>query len=101
MSIPCRREIGIRTALGADRGSVLQMVLWQGFRLTLAGVTIGLAVAFAVNRLLTSLLFGVAPFDPPTIAAVVALMAGRRARGVLSPGARGDARGSDDCAREN
>ena len=70
-----RREIGIRMALGADRSSVLQMVLGQGLRLTVAGVTIGLAVAFAVNRLLASLLFGVAPFDPTTMAVVVGLMA--------------------------
>jgi predicted permease len=71
-----RREIGIRMALGADRSSVLQMVLGQGLRLTIAGVAIGLAVALAVNRLLASLLFGVAPFDPVTMMAVVALMAG-------------------------
>jgi predicted permease len=69
-----RREIGIRMALGADRSSVLQMVLGQGLRLTVAGVAIGLAVALAVNRLLASLLFGVAPFDPLTMAAVVGLM---------------------------
>jgi ABC-type antimicrobial peptide transport system permease subunit len=69
-----RREIGIRMALGADRASVLQMVLGQGMRLT-AGVAIGLAVAFSLNRLLTSLLFGVAPFDPLTLVSVVGLMA--------------------------
>jgi predicted permease len=69
-----RREIGIRMALGADRASVLRMVLSQGLRLTLIGVTTGLAAAFGMNRLMASLLFGVRPSDPLTIAAVVLLM---------------------------
>ena len=69
-----RREIGIRMALGADRASVLRMVLGQGLRLTMAGVAGGLAGAFATTRLLSSLLFGVRPTDPATIAAVVGLI---------------------------
>jgi predicted permease len=71
-----RREIGIRMALGADRPSVLRMVLSQGLRLTLFGILTGLSAAFALNRLLVSLLFGVKPTDPLTIAAVVALISG-------------------------
>ena len=70
-----RREIGIRMALGADRRSVLRMVLSQGLGLTLVGVIGGLAVAFAMNRVLASLLFGVRSSDPATIGGVVALMA--------------------------
>jgi predicted permease len=70
-----RREIGIRMALGADRGSVLRMVLSQGLGLTLVGVVCGLVVAFAMNRVLASLLFGVRPSDPATIGGVVALIA--------------------------
>jgi putative ABC transport system permease protein len=69
-----RREIGIRMALGADRGSVMRMVLSQGLRLTLIGVIAGLAAAFAMNRVLASLLFGVRPSDPATIASVVTLI---------------------------
>ena len=71
-----RREIGIRMALGADRASVLRMVLSQGLRLTLVGVVAGLAAAFATTRLLASLLFGVRATDPATIAAVVGLISG-------------------------
>jgi predicted permease len=69
-----RREIGIRMALGADRQSVLRLVLAQGLGLTVAGVAGGLAIAFAMNRVLASLLFGVRPSDPATIAGVVILM---------------------------
>jgi ABC-type antimicrobial peptide transport system permease subunit len=70
-----RREIGIRIALGAGRGSVLRMVLSQGLGLTVVGVASGLAVALAMNRVLGSLLFGVRPSDPATIAGVVVLIA--------------------------
>ena len=71
-----RREIGIRMALGADRQSVLGLVLAQGLGLTVAGVAGGLAIAFAMNRVLASRLFGVRPSDPGTIAPVVALIGG-------------------------
>jgi ABC-type antimicrobial peptide transport system permease subunit len=50
------------------------MVLSQGLRLTLFGLVIGLAAAFAMNRVLVSLLFGVRPSDPITIASVVAII---------------------------
>jgi ABC-type antimicrobial peptide transport system permease subunit len=67
-----RREIGIRMALGAAQQSVLRQVMSQGLLLTIAGIVIGLAGAFALNRLIASLLFGVQPTDVATIAAVVA-----------------------------
>lgn len=67
-----RREIGIRMALGADQGNVLGQVLKQGLVLTTIGIVVGLAGAFALNRLIASLLFGVRPTDPTTLVAVVA-----------------------------
>jgi len=68
------REIGIRMALGAERGEVFGMILRQGARLAGWGVVVGLAVAFAVTRLMRALLYGVEPFDPPTFVAVPVLL---------------------------
>jgi putative ABC transport system permease protein len=68
-------EIGIRKALGAQPGDVLFMVVRQGLLLTLAGIVIGLAGAFAVTRLMQSLLFGVRAADPLTFAVVPILVA--------------------------
>jgi predicted permease len=70
-----RREIGIRMALGADRGSVLSQVMRQGLILTAVGVVAGLAGAFGLNQLIASLLFGVQPTDPTTLVIVVGTIA--------------------------
>src|SRR5204863_3699076 len=67
-----RREIGIRMALGACRSHVLTQIMKQGLQVTALGVTIGLAGALAVTRLIASLLFGVQPTDIVTIAFVIA-----------------------------
>jgi putative ABC transport system permease protein len=69
-----RREIGIRLALGAQRGHVLQMVLEQGTKLALIGVAIGVGVGLGFTRLMTHLLFGVSAHDPLTFAAVSVLL---------------------------
>jgi predicted permease len=66
-----RREIGIRMALGAGQGNVLGQVMKQGLTLTTIGVVVGLMGALAINRLISSLLFGVQPTDPTTMVAVV------------------------------
>jgi predicted permease len=66
-----RREIGIRMALGAAQSSVLGQVMKHGLALTFAGIVIGLAGAFGLNRLIASLLFGVEPTDLATIVFVV------------------------------
>lgn len=72
------REIGVRVALGAQRGNVLAMVLCDGMLLALVGIIIGVGGALALGRLLQSLLFEVRPTDPATFVGVsvaVALVA--------------------------
>jgi ABC-type antimicrobial peptide transport system permease subunit len=64
------QEIGIRLALGADRSQVLAMVLRQGLSLAAVGTVVGLIGAFALTRLIRSLLYEVRPDDPLTFAAV-------------------------------
>jgi putative ABC transport system permease protein len=68
------RELGLRIALGASRGRVLQLVLAHGVRLTLVGVAIGLAATFLLTRYVSSLLFNVPAYDPMTLVAVVAAL---------------------------
>jgi putative ABC transport system permease protein len=67
-------EIGVRQALGATPRNILFMVLKKGMGLTLIGVAIGLASAFALTRLMSSLLFGVKASDPLTFVAVPLLL---------------------------
>jgi putative ABC transport system permease protein len=67
-------EIGVRIALGASPFNILSLVLRKGMGLTLLGVGIGLAVSFALTRLMRSLLFGVNASDPLTFMAVPALL---------------------------
>ena len=69
-----QREIGIRLALGAQGGDVLQMVLRQGAKLALIGVAIGVCAAFALTQLMRNLLFGVTAYDPVTFVAVAVLL---------------------------
>ncbi len=64
------REIGIRLAIGANRGDVLGMVVGRAARLAASGVLIGLAGALALTRVLSSLLYGITPSDPATLVAV-------------------------------
>ena len=69
-------ELGIRLALGATRREILGIVLTQGMRLAAIGMAAGLAAATALTRLLASLLYGVRPADPATMAAVALLLGG-------------------------
>jgi putative ABC transport system permease protein len=63
-------EIGLRVALGAQKGDVLRMILGQGIRLALFGVAVGLAAALGLARFLSSLLYGIKPTDLLTFIAV-------------------------------
>jgi putative ABC transport system permease protein len=86
------QEIGVRMAIGAQRGDVLRMVLGSGMKLAILGVAIGVAAALALAGLLASMLFGVTPFDPASyaitsavlllIAALACYVPARRAMGV-------------------
>lgn len=69
-----RPEIGVRLALGAQRSDILGLVLKKGMRLTLIGVAIGLAGAFALTRLMASLLFEVSATDPVTFAGIALIL---------------------------
>ena len=69
-------EIGIRMALGAGQRDVVGMIVRQGLMLSLTGVAIGVAVAFAMTRVLSSLLFGVSATDPVTFAVVSTILTG-------------------------
>jgi putative ABC transport system permease protein len=75
------QEMGIRMALGADRSVIRRLVIWQGMRVTLVGVAMGIAAAFGLVRLIASFLFGVKPWDlevfvsVPLILSSVALLA--------------------------
>jgi len=69
-----RREIGVRMALGAERGDVLRLVLTRALRIVVAGLLAGLVGAFGVTRVLQRFLFGVTPTDPIAFATVTLLL---------------------------
>jgi predicted permease len=80
-----RREIGIRMALGAAATDVRKLVLNDGLRLVLIGLTIGFAAAAGVSRLLRSFLFGVSPVDPLTYGGIALIFAAVAALACLVP----------------
>ena len=82
------REIGIRLALGASRGSVLRLVLGQGLALVLAGLLLGALGGALVNRTLAGLLFQVGPNDPATLLAVFVVLLAAAAVACWAPAHR-------------
>jgi len=66
-------EIGMRMVFGAPRSSILNLVVGEGLKLSAVGIVLGLSGAFAITRVIASLLVGVNPTDPVTFAAIVAL----------------------------
>jgi predicted permease len=68
------QEIGVRVAIGADAGRIRRMIAWQGLRVSLLGVAIGLLAAYTLTRVLSGFLFGVDVHDPTVFVAVPVLL---------------------------
>ena len=68
------REIGIRTALGAERRDVLNLIIRRGMLLTLVGLAVGLVSSIVLTRFIGGLLFGISPTDLPTLGGVSLLL---------------------------
>jgi putative ABC transport system permease protein len=83
-----RQEIGIRVALGAEASDVRRMVVWQGMRLALAGIAVGIAAAFGLTRMMASLLYGIPTRDPLVFAAVPLVLSLVALLGVWLPARR-------------
>ena len=83
-----KREMAIRLAIGAQRRSVLGLVLSEGLRLIVLGLVIGTGIAIASTRLLRALLFGIGPTDPITFVVVAILFAAVALMACLPPGLR-------------
>jgi putative ABC transport system permease protein len=82
------QEVGIRLALGAQRGDVLRLILRQGMRVVAIGIALGLIGVFACTRLLQGLLFGVGATDLPTLLGVAAILSGVALIACLLPALR-------------
>ncbi|MGE5833890.1 MAG: ABC transporter permease [Acidobacteriota bacterium] len=82
------REIGVRRALGADRGDVLRLVVREGMWLSLLGVAIGLVLAIGIGFLLSKILYGLAPVDVGVLAMVTMMLVGVSALACIVPARR-------------
>jgi putative ABC transport system permease protein len=82
------QEIGIRMALGANRGGIVRLVFGQSLRVVVAGAIVGVGMAMALARLMTTMIYQVQPADPMTYAAVTALVLAVAALSALLPARR-------------
>jgi predicted permease len=78
-------EIGVRMALGAQRGNVLGLILREALIVTLLGATVGLAAALAATRVMASMLYGVTPRDPATMVVAASVLLGVAALAAAIP----------------
>jgi putative ABC transport system permease protein len=83
-----QRELGVRIALGADRASVLRMVMRQGMRLSVVGLALGLTGTLALTRVLATFLFDMQPWDPPTLLGVAVVLLAVCAAACFAPARR-------------
>jgi ABC-type antimicrobial peptide transport system permease subunit len=83
-----RQEIGIRMAIGAQRGDILRMILGGGLQLVAIGVALGLAGSLALTRVLQSQLYGVSAYDPLTFTGIATLLAAVATAACLLPAVR-------------
>ena len=83
-----RRELGLRAALGADKRTLITLVLREGLTVTGVGLAVGLAGAAALTRLMQGVLFGVAPLDPMSFAAAAGLVTAVALVACLLPASR-------------
>jgi putative ABC transport system permease protein len=82
------QEMGIRMALGADRDTIRKLVVWQGMRLALVGVAVGIVASFGLTRLLSTFLFGVKPWDPAVFVSAPLMLTAIALVAVWPPAAR-------------
>lgn len=82
------QEMGIRMALGADRSIIRRLVVWQGMRLALIGVILGVTMSFGLTRLLSTFLFGVRPWDPVVFLSAPLVLAATASLAVWLPAVR-------------
>src|SRR5262249_42906036 len=68
------QEIGVRLALGATRTDVMRLIVGQGMALTASGIAIGLAAAWVLTRVVSTLLYGISPHDPMTFIAITTVL---------------------------
>jgi len=83
-----RHEIGIRMALGANVSDVLRMVIIKGMKVAVTGLVLGLACAYALTRLMASILYGVRPSDPAAFGTVCVILAAVALLGSYIPARR-------------